>query len=99
MIYGIYRDYQQSRTYAFRGNNLKEEAPQSIFASSQTNKLYQRVKKKQIDQPRRQKLQKNRNILYQRFSLVYHCLDASFLRICAPTDGKIVEINGLSPGT
>ena len=55
MIYGIYRDYQQSRTYAFRGNNLKEEAPQSIFASSQTNKLYQRVKKKQIDQPRRQK--------------------------------------------
>ena len=33
-------------------------------------------------------------VLYQAGSLVYHCLDASFVCICAPPDGKLVEING-----
>ena len=33
-------------------------------------------------------------VSYQAGSLVYHCLDASFVCICARTDGKLVEING-----
>ena len=65
MIYGIHHDYQKSRTYAFRGNNLNEvrlRGRSSINFALVTNKqMISASEKKQTDQPRGQKWPNKRN--------------------------------------